>query len=51
MRREKNVRNWVDLMGCLVQEKDERNREERNVDYSKKYKNTLEIKKSHIKMI
>jgi hypothetical protein len=46
MRREKKVRNRVDLRGCLIEEKDKRNREERSFDYIKKYKNTLEIKNS-----
>jgi len=31
MRREKDVRNRVDLMYCLVQEKEERKRRERSV--------------------
>jgi len=50
MKREKNVKNRVDFMGCLIQEKDKRNRGERNVDYIEKYKNTPEIKISR-KMI
>ena len=31
--REKEVRNRVDLIYCLVQERDERNKRERSVDY------------------
>jgi len=34
------VRNRVDLIGCLVQEKDRRDREERSVDYFEMYQNT-----------
>jgi hypothetical protein len=33
MRREKYARNKVDLIGCLVQEKDKRKIEERSIDY------------------
>ena len=34
------MRNRVDLIGCLVQEKDRRDREERSVDYFEMYQNT-----------
>ena len=34
-------------MDCLVEKKEIRNREERNVDYIEKYKNTLGLKISH----
>jgi len=33
MKREKMMRNRVDLMKCLVEERYKRNREERSVDY------------------
>jgi hypothetical protein len=33
MRREKYVRNRVDLIGCLVEEKEKRNEEDRSVDF------------------
>jgi hypothetical protein len=35
MRREKYVRNWVDWIVCLVEEKVKRNEEERSVDFFK----------------
>jgi hypothetical protein len=41
MRREKYVRNRVDLIGCLVEEKDRRNRRER-------YEMTLQIDKNDL---
>jgi len=42
--RKKEVRNRVDLRYCLVQVREKRNREEKNVDYFWKYNNVLEKK-------
>lgn len=39
LRREKYVRNIVDLRGCLLQKKGKRNREERSIVYFEKYYN------------
>ena len=45
MKREKNVRNRVDLIGCLLQERKERNREERSVFNFLKDQNILILRK------
>jgi hypothetical protein len=41
LRREKDKRSLVDLMYCLVYEKNKRNRRERSILIFLKYKNTL----------
>jgi len=45
LKREKNVRNRVDLIGCLLQERKERNREERSVFNFLKDQNILILRK------
>jgi hypothetical protein len=45
MRREKKMRNRVDLIGCLLQERKERNREERSVFNFWKDQNILTLRK------